>query len=631
MKVDLHMHDDIIPIQQADLSVFFLGFFLFSSSFSFTTRAWPRRPLGFISILCRAMPSTSTMAAASTERRRTRRVDTTTEHRSRALQRPSPILIATILASFVVVPGSPFGIGGIHASNPAQAASRPALGNADLHGGSSLSRTAAGTRARPSSELVGTDESRGTSRSLPSLFSVSTSTSSASSSSSQSAQIADEQHHTVTTIDNDQDWKAGECNATLISKLMYTYVDKLLDVSAERKLEQSDAFRVPKRKLMKNAVMRLEARYSKARNKARRKLQQLQAEVEDGEMESINGNVGRGKRRRKKPRKRDRLATSQTIVLAKALAQCQKQTLLLTGALRLLNTAVQSFPALLIARLLRQIEAGATMHPSQPLRTAAVLVGILSVKMVVENAYFHNVVKCACEVRGALAGMIFDKSMVLPNTGGGVASTSSKDDKNANGEESNGSTKKAATTTTSGGGSGKVLNLVQTDTATIESLTMQLHTVWDGLLQIALYTTLLYQYLGSSVLFGIAVLLTTIPVNSVVLRILNKLTKQENAAKDERFKRTTEAISNMKLLKLFGGWETVFSSHIEENRDEQMKRKQKKGSVRAINQAFSNAVPVISLVVTLGHYAKSGKPIVASTIFASISLFNQREYCMHRI
>ena len=560
---------------------------------------------------------------ASTERRRPRRADTTTEHRSRALQRPSPILIATILASFVVVPGSPFGIGGIHA------ASRPAIGNADVHGGSSLSRTVAGPRARSSSALVSSDESRGTS--LSSLFSVGTSTSSASSSSShaQSTQIADDQHHAVTTIDNDQDWKAGECNATLISKLMYTYVDKLLDVSAQRKLEQSDVLRVPKRKLMKNAVMRLETRYSKARNKARRKLQQLQAEVEDGEMiESINGNVGQRKRQRKKPRKRDRLATSQTIVLAKALAQSQKETLALTGALRLLNTAVQSFPALLIARLLRQIEAGATMHPTQPLRTAAALVCVLSIKMIVENAYFHNVVLCACEVRGALAGMIFDKSMVLPNTGGGATSTSNKDDKNANGEESNGSTKKAATSTTSGGGSGKVLNLVQTDTATIESLTLQLHTIWDGLLQIALYTTLLYRYLGTSVLYGIAVLLTTIPLNSVVLRILNKLTKQENAAKDERFKRTTEAISNMKLLKLFGGWETVFSSHIEETRDEQMKRKQKKGSVRAINQAFSNAVPVISLVVTLGHYAKSGKPIVASTIFASISLFNQREYCI---
>jgi hypothetical protein len=551
---------------------------------------------------------------ASTKRRRPRGADAATGSRSRTLQRPSPLLIATILASFIVVPGSPFGIGAT-ASKPA--ASFPAaVGSADLHDGSSLSRTVAGPRARKSGELAVPDKSS-TSRSLPSLFSVSTIS---SASSSQSTQIPGDDQHTATS--SDHDWKAGECNATLISKLMYTYVDKLLDVAAERKLEQSDALRIPKRKLMRNAVMRLETRYSMARSRARRRLQKLQAEVEDEEIDGANDKVIRRKQRRRKPRKRDRIATSQTIVLAKALAQSQKEALLLTGVLRLLNTAVQSFPALLIARLLRQIEAGAAMHPSQPLQTAAVLVGILSVKMIVENAYFHNVVKCACEVRGALAGMIFDKSLMLPNTGGGVTSISSEDNKNPDG----GGTARSKKAATASGGSGKVLNLVQTDTATIESLTLQLHTIWDGLLQIAIYTTLLYRYLGTSVLYGIVVLLTTIPVNSVVLRILNKLTKAENAAKDERFKRTTEAISNMKLLKLFGGWECVFSSHIGETRDEQMKKKQKKGSVRAINQAFSNAVPVISLVVTLGHYARSGKPIVASTIFASISLFNQRKY-----
>ena len=521
--------------------------------------------------------------------------------RSPALRRPPPLLIV-IAASLAVVPTSPFGIGicGIHASKPA--ASLPA-----------------------------------------SLFSVGTASATRSSGgiSSVSSSHQSSQNNESEGQLGDNDWRAAECNATLASKLMYTYVDKLLDVAAERKLEQSDAFHVPSAKLMKNAVLRLETRYSKARNKARRRLQELQAEVEVGEVENIDDGsgetsrrsnllrLGRRNKRRRKPRKRDRLATSQTIVLAKALLQSQKQTLQMTGILRLLNTAVQSLPALLIARLLRQIEAGTTMPPSQPLRTAASLVGILLVKMIVENAYFHNVVKCACEVRGALAGMIFDKSLVLPNSGGGATLTSSSneneggdDNDNADGEGSNGSKKTAKASA----GSGQVLNLVQTDTATIESLTLQLHTIWDGLLQIALYTTLLYRYLGTSVLYGIAVLLTTIPLNSVVLRVLNKLTKQENAAKDERFRRTTEAISNMKLLKLFGSWTSVFSGHIEESRDEQMKRRQKKGSVRALNQAFSNAVPVISLVVTLGHYARSGQPIVASTIFASISLFNQCKY-----
>jgi ABC-type multidrug transport system fused ATPase/permease subunit len=45
-----------------------------------------------------------------------------------------------------------------------------------------------------------------------------------------------------------------------------------------------------------------------------------------------------------------------------------------------------------------------------------------------------------------------------------------------------------------------------------------------------------------------------------------------------------------------------------------------------VNQAISNAVPALVLVVTLTAYVKTGKPIVASTIFTAISLFNQLRF-----
>jgi hypothetical protein len=50
-------------------------------------------------------------------------------------------------------------------------------------------------------------------------------------------------------------------------------------------------------------------------------------------------------------------------------------------------TAIQAFPALPVARLLRLIEAGDTAHPSRAIRAALNLVAVLSVKiqMVVEK------------------------------------------------------------------------------------------------------------------------------------------------------------------------------------------------------------------------------------------------------
>ncbi|ACI65637.1 predicted protein [Phaeodactylum tricornutum CCAP 1055/1] len=304
--------------------------------------------------------------------------------------------------------------------------------------------------------------------------------------------------------------------------------------------------------------------------------------------------------------KADHGTESQSLTLTKALLLHQRRNLIVTGLLRLLNTSIQAFPAVLVSRLLKLIEAGDTHAPAKALQAAVTLVAVLSIKMLVENQYFHKVVKCSTQVRGSLAGLIFDKSLRLPGGGSGVTH------KDGNGE-------------TSALGSGGVLNLMQSDASLIESAALQFHTTWDGPLQIAIYTYLLYQYLGSSVFWGISVLLATIPINSVTLRILNRLAKFENEAKDRRTKRTAESISNMKLLKL-QGWEQRFADDIRIHRKEELSRHVSRGIVRAVNTAVSNAVPALVLVVTLTAYAKTGRPIVASTIFTAISLFNQLRF-----
>lgn len=140
-----------------------------------------------------------------------------------------------------------------------------------------------------------------------------------------------------------------------------------------------------------------------------------------------------------------------------------------------------------------------------------------------------------------------------------------------------------------------------------------------------MYTTLLYRLLGQSVLYGLAVLLLTIPLNSITLRVLNRMSRYENEAKDARTKRTSESIANMKLLKL-QAWEGSFEDDIRGHRSEELSRHSTRGIVRALNQAISNAVPALVLVVTLAAYAKTGRPIVASTIFTAISLFNQLRF-----
>lgn len=411
-------------------------------------------------------------------------------------------------------------------------------------------------------------------------------------------------------------WKDGEYNASLASRLIFNYVSPLLDIAAQRRLESDDAFRIPEENSMEKVVTRLEEIYERCRESSQRKMQQNRAQ------EPTDARRKRRTLMSINPLwKRDERAASETRVLSIALLKSQKDTLIFTGTLRLLNTIVQAFPAVLIARLLRQIESGSSIHPSQPLISAFLLVSVLSVKMVIENQYFHSVVKCACEVRGSISGMIFDKSLRLPRgVGDGRATVAGGPGRDKKTRKKESSKKKMAAY-----GSGGALNLMQSDAAIIEGLTMQLHTLWDGLLQISIYIGLLYRYLGTPVLWGLSVLLATIPINAMILRILNRLNRRETEAKDARIKKTTESISNMLLLKL-QSWDAIFARDIQTFREEELRRFTKRGAVRALNQAISFAVPTITLVATLSAYTKMGKPIVASTIFTAISLFNQLRF-----
>ena len=397
------------------------------------------------------------------------------------------------------------------------------------------------------------------------------------------------------------DWKGGESKASLLSRLFFQYTTPVLQTASQRPLESTDSFDIPVDERMDQSVSRMERIYHF---------------VQQHNAAATATDISKKKKNRNNNNKED----TQAWLLTRALLSHQRNMLIGTGILRLVNTAVQAFPSILIARLLRLIEAGAEHPPQKAMTAALTLVAVLTVKMVVENQYFHHVVKLSTQVRGALAGLIFDKSLRLPS-GSATTTTarstdSSFDNKNATDTSSSSS---------SSSGAGAVLNLMQSDASIVEATAMQLHTLWDGPLQIAVYTSLLYRYLGKSVFWGIAVLLLTIPVNSISLRILNRLSKYENEAKDARTKRTAESIFHMKLLKL-QGWEQHFADDIRSHRNEELRRHVSRGLVRAINSAISNAVPSLVLVVTLTAYVKSGNPIVASTIFTAISLFNQLRF-----
>lgn len=281
---------------------------------------------------------------------------------------------------------------------------------------------------------------------------------------------------------------------------------------------------------------------------------------------------------------------NKTWQLASAMLSHQKSQIITSGVLRLANTAVQAFPALLISRVLKLLESGASRQLA--IRATLQLIAVLTVKMMLENQYFDKAIQTSIAARSSLTELIFHQGLVV-----------------------------AANNNT--GDAGSILNLMQSDVGFVESAALQLHTAWDAVLQIAMYTALLYKFLGKAVFYGVSVLLITIPLNAALLSHLTSLSLKETTARQARTQRTTESLRSIQLLKLLS-WDAA--PEIKAERDRELSLHERRGVVRATSTAIFNTVPALVLVVTMAAYARTKQPITASIVFTAISLFNQLRF-----
>ncbi len=283
----------------------------------------------------------------------------------------------------------------------------------------------------------------------------------------------------------------GEHQTNIVSRLLYTYASQLLDISSNRQLEVTDALPLPDHVKMEEQVTSLEGIYNRCKAKAHKHLETLKSSSSMIESSSTTNGYNldhykkEGNRNRLKRKINNRIAKSESLILVKALLLHQKENLVITGILRLCNTLIQAFPAILVSRLLKLIESGDMHHPSKAIMASLQLIALLSIKMIIENRYFHNVINCATLVRGSLTGLIFDKSLRLSSSSiGGLSSGSSSNNSvkdEDNDDDDSDTTPKAKRKKKEGIaslGTGGILNLMQTDVGIIESAAMQIHTIW---------------------------------------------------------------------------------------------------------------------------------------------------------
>nr|QGP74117.1 ABCC transporter [Sedum alfredii] len=175
--------------------------------------------------------------------------------------------------------------------------------------------------------------------------------------------------------------------------------------------------------------------------------------------------------------------------------------------------------------------------------------------------------------------------------------------------------------------SGKIMNMISTDTNILQPVCQQLHSIWADPFQIIVAMVLLYQQLGISSVLGSLMLGLMFPVQTFVIRRLRKLAKEALQFTDRRVGLMNEILAAMDMVKCYV-WENSFQNKIQEARREELTWFLRSQLLSALNSFLLQSVPVCVTVVSFGMFTILGGDLTPARAFTSLSLFTLLRFPM---
>lgn len=214
-----------------------------------------------------------------------------------------------------------------------------------------------------------------------------------------------------------------------------------------------------------------------------------------------------------------------------------------------------------------------------------VVLGVLS-----EAQYFQNVMRVGFRLRSTLVAAVFRKSLKLTHE----------------------SRRKFA--------SGKITNLMTTDAESLQQICQSLHTIWSAPFRIIIAMVLLYQQLGVASILGALLLALMIPIQTVIIGKMQKLSREGLQRTDKRIGLMNEILAAMDIVKCYA-WENSFQSKVQDVRQQELSWFRKAQLLAALNSFLLNSIPVVVIVASFGMFSLLGGDLTPARAFTSLSLF----------
>ncbi|XP_043692521.1 ABC transporter C family member 3-like isoform X1 [Telopea speciosissima] len=212
------------------------------------------------------------------------------------------------------------------------------------------------------------------------------------------------------------------------------------------------------------------------------------------------------------------------------------------------------------------------------------------IRCISERHLFFQVRMMSIRVRAALFAIIYKKGLKL--------STQSKQDHS----------------------SGENANLLNVDVERISLFSWYLHNIWRVPVQIVLALLILYKSIGLASLVAFVSTMILLLANIPLGKLQEKFQGELMNSKDRRMKVTSEALRNMRILKL-QGWDMKFLAKIIELRNFETRRL-KKLLYSSVMIAFVYlSAPMFVSMVTFGFCVLIGIPLESGKILSALAIF----------
>ncbi|KAG4305854.1 hypothetical protein PORY_000764 [Pneumocystis oryctolagi] len=167
----------------------------------------------------------------------------------------------------------------------------------------------------------------------------------------------------------------------------------------------------------------------------------------------------------------------------------------------------------------------------------------------------------------------------------------------------------------------KIMNLATTDTANIDVAAGYGNLVWTSIVQIVLVFIFLFINLGISVLAGIILLLSFLPIMALTTRNLLKKNLEISKVTDIRIRLTNEVFQYIKAIKFYS-WERYFLNNILKTRLKEAKILKSLHILRSSVDSFSMNISFYCIISTFITYFKIKHSLDPAIVFPSLTLFN---------